>query len=222
MNTQLESMHAPKPFFLYLRLVATVMAMGMGLRLSAANGEPPALAALFNGQDFSGWVVPNPNLNWRVESGLLVGESEETLSGSLLWTEKVYGDFVLELEGRFSGAEIDTGVRIRFAPSLEMQIGVSRSLKVDMTGSILTDGFGHPTRYPESGRARNWSEHYRPGEWNTFRIEARGSTFTVWINGHRVSQYTDERHAQPSRIGLQFHDALKMKLEFRNIRLAEL
>jgi hypothetical protein len=186
-----------------------------------AEAAEPAFVSIFNGRDFTGWVVPDNNLNWRVEAGLLVGQSEETLSGSILWTEKAHGDFVLELEGRFQGDEIDTGVRIRLTPSLEMQIGVSRSLKVDMTGSILTDGLGHPTRYPEAGRAKDWRSHYRPGEWNTFRIAARGSTFTVWINGVQVSQYTDRRHAEPSRIGLQFHDALKMRLEFRNIRLAE-
>lgn len=183
----------------------------------------PALQPIFNGRDLAGWnVVPAPNLHWHVAQGVLVGESDPKLTGSMLWTDKSYRDFLLELEGRWTGEEIDTGVRIRKEPSLEMQVGVSRSLKIDMTGSFLTDGQGHPTRYPEAGRAKDWQRYYKPGEWNAYRIEARGTQFTIAINGHEVARYGEDRYAAPSPIGLQFHDTLKMRLEFRNIRLAEL
>ncbi|HEY0968663.1 MAG TPA: DUF1080 domain-containing protein [Opitutaceae bacterium] len=189
-----------------------------------AASPADALKPIFNGKDLTGWkLVPEANVHWRVENGVLIGESDEKRTGSYLWTEKSYKDFVLELDVRWHGApeDIDTGVSLR-KPSFQVQMGTSRSLGRDMTGSMLTDGVGHPTRYPEAGRAKDWEKYFRKGDWNTFRIEARGDTFKVWINGHLTTEYTDPKWAGAGPLGLQFHDAVKMKLEFRNIRLAEL
>ena len=200
-------------------LFAAIVAVGSFA--SSAMAEEPKFVPLFNGKDFTGWKLPEPNLNWSVREGVLVGNSEEKLRGSNLWTVKSYGNFILDIDVKCEGPEIDTGVDLR-TPSFQLQMGVSRSLKRDMTGSWLTDGKGDPTRYPESGRANDWEKYFKAGDWNTFRIEARGNTFTAWLNGHKISQYTSDRYAQPGPIGLQFHDTLKMKLGFRNIRIAEL
>jgi hypothetical protein len=205
--------------FVFLAVV-TVTSAQFGL----AAAPDPALKPIFNGKDLTGWnLVPETNVHWRVENGVLVGESDEKRTGSYLWTEKPYQDFVLELDVRWFGApeDIDTGVSLR-KPSFQVQMGTSRSLSRDMTGSMLTDGVGHPTRYPEAGRAKDWEKYFKKGDWNTFRIEARGNTFKVWINGQLTTEYTDPKWAGAGPLGLQFHDAVKMKLEFRNIRLAEL
>jgi hypothetical protein len=204
-----------------IRTTLIALAVFSATLYSHAASTEADLRPIFNGRDFSGWIVPSPNLNWHIQNGVLVGSSEEKLRGSYLRTKKEYGDFVLELDIRCHGDEIDTGVDLR-RPNFQLQIGVSRSLHRDMTGSWLTDGKGDPTRYPESGRAKDWQKYFKPNDWNTFRIEARGTTFTAWINGHQVSQYSSPRYAQPGPIGLQFHDGLAMKLEFRNLRLAEL
>jgi hypothetical protein len=191
--------------------------------LPLAIAAEPALAPIFNGRDLAGWSVggeASAASNWRVENGVLIGESNEKLQGSNLGTEKNYGDFVLEFEGRWTGAEIDTGVIIR-RPQIQFQIGVSRSMERDMTGSWCLPP-EDAVRYPEAGQAKDWTQHFKSGAWNTYRIEARGTTFSAWINGRRVSQYSDAKYAEPAPIRLQFHGGLKMKLEFRNIRLAEL
>ena len=60
------------------------------------------------------------------------------------------------------------------------------------------------------------------GEQRFARVEARGDTFTVSINGTPASRYTDAQHAAPGPIGVQIHAKLTMKVEFRNIRIAEL
>ena len=191
--------------------------------MCAMAGEP-VLKPIFNGRDLAGWSVgsegPSANLNWRVENGVIVGESNEKLVGSNLATEKSYGDFVLEFEGRWTGAEIDTGVIIRL-PQIQFQIGVSRSMARDMTGSWCLSP-DNPVRYPESGQAKDWEKHFKAGAWNTYRIEVRGAIFTAWINGHQVSRYSDSKYAAPAPLRLQFHGGLKMKLEFRKLRLAEL
>jgi hypothetical protein len=171
---------------------------------------------LFNGKDLTGWVVPQPNTQWRVERGVLVGESDEKLTGSMLWTEAKFGDFVFETDVRWEG-DPDSGVFMRI-PALQVQIGTSISQKRDLTGSFYIPKKG----YPEELQAKDAAKYLKRGDWNTLRIEAKGTTFTVSINGHPVSKLSDPQYAAPGPIGVQIHAKLKMKVEFRNIRVQPL
>ena len=177
----------------------------------------PASAAIFNGKDFTGWTAPTLSPFWRIEHGVLIGENDEALKGSMLWTEQSYGDLVMELEARWHG-EIDSGVMLR-KPNLQLQIGISRSQKRDLTGSFYIGG---KDPYPEAGQTTSLAKVLKPDDWNTFRLEARGTTFTVWMNGEKTVAYTDAKYAAPGPLGLQIHPNLKMKVEFRNVRVAAL
>jgi len=96
-----------------------------------------------------------------------------------------------------------------------LQMGVSRSLKRDLTCSFYTGG---QDKYPEAGQAKGFEKHFKPGDWNRYRLEAKGDTFTVWLNGNQVAQYTNAKYSGAAPIGVQIHGGLKMKVEFRNIR----
>jgi hypothetical protein len=196
----------------HARTVLAAVLASVGLALAAESG--PALQSVFNGSDLAGWRPPEPNLWWRVVDGILVGENDEKLKGSMLRTEADYGDVLIEADVRWSG-EIDSGIMLR-KPELQVQIGVSRSLKRDMTGSIYVG------KYPETGQAKQAGELLRVGDWNTLRIEARGPRFTVWLNGAKVVTYEDPKYAAPGPIGLQIHGGLPMKVEFRNLRAVAL
>jgi len=194
-------------------LITPMLAIAL---VSAAWAAEPKFEPIFNGKDLTGWQSTDMQSFWRVENGVLVGESIGTLKENYLRTEKSYGDFVLEFEVRWTG-EIDSGIDFR-KPNIQLQLGVSRSLKRDMSGSFYV---GKPG-YPEAGQAKNAAQLMHPeGQWNTFRLEAKGTTFTVWINGQQAAQYTDEKFDGAAPIGLQIHGGLKMKVEYRNLRLAE-
>lgn len=190
--------------------------------LSAADKTSVELKPIFTGTNLAGWKVPAPNPFWRVENGVLIGENDEKLKGHLLHTERAYTNFVIELEARWSG-EIDSGVMFR-EPELQVQFGISRSLKRDMTGAFYLAK--HPLNpkvgYPEAGQTTGIEKLFKPDDWNKFRIEAKGDTFTVWLNDKQISQYTETRYAGGAPLGLQVHPGLKMKVEFRNIRAAAL
>ena len=145
---------------------------------------------------------------------LLIGENDAEKKGSMLYTEKAYGDVILEGEVRFEG-EIDSGFMLR-KPEVQVQIGVSRSLKRDMTCSFYVGN------YPEEAQAKRAGELLKPGDWNRIRVRAKGDTFTVWLNGEQVSQYVSPKYADPAPIGLQIHGGLSMKVEFRDLRALEL
>jgi hypothetical protein len=174
---------------------------------------------LFNGKDLTGWKVPSPNPFWKVVDGVLVGENDSAKKGSMLYSEAEYKDFELEAEARWDG-EIDSGFMVRrkvgadkVPGDLQMQIGVSRSLKRDMTGSFYVGG------YPEAGQAKDGEKLLRKGDWNHFRLVVKGDTVTVFINGTRASEYTDARYPQAGPIGLQIHGGLAMKIEFRKMKI---
>ncbi|MDP3070566.1 MAG: DUF1080 domain-containing protein [Opitutaceae bacterium] len=179
------------------------------------------LKPIFNGKDLTGFKDAIGNKFWRVENGILICQNDEKLTGNYLETEKEYRDFVMEFDVRWKTETprgVDTGIDLR-KPRIQLQLGVSGSLKVDMSGSFYV---GKPG-YPEAGQAKEAKKLMKPeGEWNTFRLQAKGDTFTCWINGTKASEYTDPKFPGAASIGLQLHGNVKMKAEYRNIRLAEL
>jgi len=196
------------------KLLVAVTCLGLSPVLFAASD---ALPPIFNGRDLTGWKVPASNHIWQAAAGILTGQSDEQKSGSMLYTERSYSNFVFETEVRWSG-DCDSGVMFR-KPELQLQFGISRSLKVDMTCSFYTGG---KDAYPMAGRAKKLPNYFKPDAWNRVRLQVIGDTATVWLNGEQVSEYTNAKYAAPGPIGLQVHPGVQMKVEFQNLRLKAL
>lgn len=183
----------------------------------SCRAEEPKFQPLFNGKDLTNFKAADAKPFWRVEDGVLIGENDAAKKGSYLFTEKEYGDFVIEFDVRWKGVlprGADTGVEMR-KPKIQLQLGVSGSLKVDMSGSFYVGN------YPEAGQAKEAKTLMKPeGEWNTFRIQAKGDTFTCWINGKKASEYTDAKFSGAAPLGLQIHSGVEMKCEYRNVKIA--
>lgn len=205
------------------RLTPSLLAVALGLALAApAWSAEPKFTPLFNGKDLTHFKSEGAAAFWRVENGVLIGENDAALKGHYLWTQKEYGDFIIEFDVRWKSTSdrgVDTGLEMR-KPRLQLQLGVSGSLRVDMTGSFYTGG---KPAYPEAGQAKNAKQLMKPeGEWNTIRIQAKGTTFTCWINGVKASEYSDPKFSGAAPLGLQIHPNVAMKAEFRNVKIAEL
>jgi hypothetical protein len=186
--------------------------MAASQRLHAAD----EFESIFNGKDLTGWKVPADNPFWKVVDGNLVGTNDEKLTGAMLYTEASYKNFIVECDVRWTG-HVDTGVMVR-KPEIQMQLGISGSLKRDMSGSFYIPGGG----YPEAGQAKNAAKLMKENDWNTFRLQAKDNTFTVWINGQKEVEYTNEKYKDAAPIGLQIHPKVKMSADFRNIKVKKL
>jgi hypothetical protein len=207
-------------FNMKLRPLALTLFLALATALVCPADELK-FAPLFNGKDLAGFKADDSKAFWRVEDGVLIGENDAAKKGNYLWTEKEYRDFVIEFDVRWKGVPprgVDTGIEMR-NPKIQLQLGVSGSLKVDMSGSFYVGKAG----YPEAGQAKEAKTLMKPeGEWNHFRIQAKGDTFTCWINGKKASEYTDATFSGAAPLGLQIHPGVEMKCEYRNVKIAEL
>ncbi len=180
--------------------------------LAATLASHAGPGPVFNGETLDGWKVVGAEV-WVARDGVITGTSNDKKQGSILWTENEYGDFVFTCDFRFRG-RIDSGVFLRHEND-QIQIGVSGSLKRDMTASpYIASAKGYPVE------AKGVAELLKEGDWNTMKITAKGPAYTVQLNGREVMAYTSTTAKEKGPIGLQVHPGVAMTVEFRNITLA--
>jgi hypothetical protein len=200
-----------------LRSICTVVALLATSSLLRSADEQLKFVSIFNGTDLTGWknAGTGPNL-WRAENGVLIGESDQAQTGGTLHTEKSYKNFVLEFDVKYM-PPADSGIMMR-SPAIQMQIGTSHSQKIELTGSFYQGALG----YPDSATALNAWRYFLPGRWNTIRLDVRGAIYTVYINGQIVNHYSDDKHPDAGPISVQVHQQENMKIEFKNMKIADL
>ncbi len=173
---------------------------------------------IFNGSDLEQWNVPEDNMWWSIENGTLWAKSDPDKIGSILWTNKTYTDFVVQLDFKFGEGVVDTGIYMRGdnRKNVQVQIGISGSLKKDMTGAPYVPTLGYPVE------ASGVEALLDQKGWNTIRAKTVGNTYTVWLNGIEVMNYELENANLKGPIGLQLHPGNEMTVQFRNIMVNEL
>lgn len=172
---------------------------------------------IFNGENLNGWKVPqgNEKAGWyHAINNVLEIRSGPKKKGSVLWTEKEYANFEMVLEFRFIGGTIDSGIHLR--NSDQIQIGISGSLKRDMTCSPYIPGKGYPVE------AKNIQKLLKLKGWNQMKIRAVGPKYTVWLQGQEVMNYESGSAKKVGPIGIQLHGSRSMKIDFRNLSINEI
>ena len=177
----------------------------------------PKLNPIFNGKNLSGWEVPkgNDEAGWyKAVDGVLKIQSGPKKKGSILWTQKKYKNFLMQFDFRFGEGVVDSGVHVRNAD--QIQIGISGSLKRDMTCSPYIPGKGYPVE------AKNIKKLLKAKDWNTMRIQAIGKEYTVWLQGEKVMTYKSDSAIKEGPVGIQLHGSRDMGIDYRQLKLAEL
>ena len=189
----------------------------MSLILAGIFIESPAqkMKKIFNGKTLEGWVVPENNIWWSAGKGVLSVKNGPDRKGSILWTQQEYENFVVQADFRFGEGKVDSGIFLR-NDKQQIQIGISGSLKRDMTGSPYIPGKGYPVE------AEGVKDLLKTEGWNTMKVQAKGNVYTVWLNGKEVMTYTSENAIEKGPIGLQLHPKNVMAIDFRNIKVGEI
>ncbi len=175
---------------------------------------------LFDGKTLQGWQVKgkkNADEQWWVEDGQLVTENRGG-AGSNLWTKQSYTDYELQLKFKTLSKDYDTGVFLR-GPGHQVQIGISGSLKKDMTACIYAPA-DKRGGYP--GKTDLVSKINQVGQWNQLRIVLKGKRIQTFLNDQAMVDYESVNIRQSGPIGLQLHGGRQMKVLFQDIEIKEL
>jgi len=196
-------------------IATPLIAVILILATASCGSTAPESTPLFSGEDLSGWDTPKYPECWIAKDGVLTVINNAERKGENLTTTKSYRDFVCQVDFKFGAGTVDSGIFMRNDRE-QIQIGISGSLKRDMTASPYIPGKGYPVE------ASGVKELLKPEGWNTLRIRALGSTYTTWLNGREVMNYTSESAVEEGPIGIQLHGGREMTIHYRNITVTEL
>lgn len=194
--------------------------------------------SLFNGKNLDGWIQKNGTATYRVEGNTIVGKTNEGSPNSFLCTKDLYGDFELEFEVKVDN-ELNSGVQIRSQtaePKSGEEFGRVNGPQVEIestrNGASLAGyvyGEATPRGWLTPDADRKPHHHFKDGEWNKFRIIAKGPRIQTWINDEPIGDLVDEPIFQTHGkgfISLQVHGIAggtgPYEVAWRKIRLREL
>jgi len=182
---------------------------------------------LFDGKTLNGWKQLGGKATYEVKDGAIVGTTVAKTPNSFLATEKIYGDFILELELKVD-SKMNSGVQFRSNSNPEYLNGTVHGYQCEIdpsdrgwSGGIYDEsrrGWLYTTEiHPEAKKA------FKRDEWNKYRIEAIGNIIRTWINGQPVSYLVDDMTAT-GFIALQVHAIYAsmtpgMQVMWKNIRI---
>jgi hypothetical protein len=219
---------------LCITLAATATMAG---EYQAADGWKP----LFNGTDLKDFTIEDGKATYEVNDGVITGHTAVPSPNTFLATKQQYGDFELEFEVKVHD-KLNSGVQIRsrsrsedegkfkagrfYGPQVEIESSPGQS------GYIYGEATGRGWLSPEpqsDDKAVKAHSHLKNGEWNHYRIVAKGARIQTFINGHSVADLSDEEiyktHPR-GHIGLQVHSVKKqlhpMSVSWRKLYIREI
>ena len=174
---------------------------------------------LFDGKSLEGWECDPLEQagDWKAVDGELLGENPGE-HASILWTNRKFRDFEVELEYIALVDDYDTGIFIR-GLTHQVQIGISRSLQKDMTACIYAPE-DEQGSYP--GQTDKVTAIHKMGEWNHLKVIVTGLRIQTLLNDEPMVDYTGVVLEDEGPIGLQLHGGVHMSVKFRNVKVREL
>ena len=196
---------------------------------------------LFNGSDLKGWHVDIPEMDndpsvtsaFIVRDGLLVSLGNP--KGHLI-SDKVYQDYRLEVEYRFSAKPGNCGVLVHASAPRVLYGMFPKSMEVQMAHKnagdfwCIAEDIAVPNMEARRGPKAQWGgtkgkrrrilnltdDSEKPaGQWNTMVIECFGDEIMAWVNGDLVNHGTDCT-VRKGQIALQAEGS---EVEFRKVQL---
>ena len=215
-----------------LALQALILCGTCASATQGASGEDDGFVPLFNGRNLDGWVAVNgaPS-TWRAEDGMM---RTTGLPVSVLRTDRMYENFILEMEWRHQEEKGNAGLFVWSDPLPALGVPFTRAIEVQIMlgfetpnytsegdifsiwGATMTPDRPHPAGYqrclPSEARTRG------AGEWNHYRVTCIDGVISLEVNGGQVSGGYDVN----PRNGYICLEAEGSPADFRNLRIKEL
>ena len=217
---------------------------------SACVAQDGTTVDLFNGKDFDGWVQAGGAAKYRVEDGVIVGESVANTPNSFICTQKIYGDFILEYEYKCDsllnsgvqfrsnvyGIDIRSGDKGKVIPAGRVhgyQVEIDPNKPDRMWSAGIYDEGRRGWLFPglRGGDAAEFTKQgqtaYKPGEWNSVKVQCEGDHIRTWLNGVPRADFRDDETPK-GVIALQVHgvgknpEAVGKTVMWRKLKIQEL
>jgi len=192
---------------------------------AAVAADEEGFVCLPTDKDLGGMVTTG---NWSVDDEGVIslnprpGEKGWQRYSAYLWTDKKYGDFILDLEYKYPKGG-NSGVFVRAA---DRDNPVSQGIEVQILDSYgKKEPLGHHDHggvIRTTGPKKNMSKP--AGEWNRMIVTCRGYQMEVELNGEQIIDLDLSKSAVKDRplegyVGVQDHGG---PIQFRNLRIKEL
>jgi hypothetical protein len=188
--------------------------------VAAAATDDKGWISLFNGKDLTGWLHQGPitkNDSWEVRNGVMVNDLRPGKSGSNLFTDRQFRDFVLRAE--FQAPEgSNSGIFLRGRHEIQIT-GDYSERKLGTSGNGAIWNVKAPDVYASKPS----------GDWQTIEVTLVGNKVTVVLNGKKIHDdvvlKTATRGALDARLNAPGPIMLQGRLgsvNFRNLQIQEL
>ncbi|NOY36442.1 MAG: DUF1080 domain-containing protein [Chlorobi bacterium] len=183
-----------KRFLLGSMLFASVMFVGYaGINPDQSTGKQDTKGEwrqLFNGKDLTGWKHVGPGY-MTVENGLIRGHGG---MGLLYWTGEKLGNCTIRVVYKMRDENDNSGVFIRIPIKPReawMPVFYGYEVQIDNRPDLSNEDDYHYTGTLYS-LTKPLAKTGKPGpEWNTMEITLKGSRTIVYLNGVKVTDYTE-------------------------------
>ena len=233
-----------------LGLGALVLTADRGPAQTGSQADSEGFISLFDGKTLDGWEGLDGF--WSVKDGAITGEEDKHHPAPqtfLVYKPRHFADFELRFKYKFATPDGNSGVQFRSKMLIPKQLRVG-GYQADMDGKRgydgsvydeagvaggrgtmsqrgertvwAADGNKHVTKLPESGPELKNAIHVN--DWNDVVLTAQGPHITYTINGHLMTDLTDDspKALHDGILALQLHQGFVMTIQFKDIRIKPL
>jgi hypothetical protein len=173
---------------------------------------PDGFTSLLTGNTLAAWHVSRSSSHgstpdWHLENGTLIGRQQPPGKGGILLSNRRYRDVEVYLELR-PDYGCDGGLFFR-----SDEHGRAYQVMIDyLPGGNIGGVYGEGLDDVDATSSDEWRQYWKPDAWNILRarIEGVAPHIQVWLNDHRITDWTDTANHAPGgattgMIGLQVH-----------------
>lgn len=185
--------------------------------------------SLFDGKTLTGWKNP---YEW---GQIDIVDGEIHLTGEkkfFVVTEKTYGDFIFEGDILLPAGQANSGFMFRAHVEKNKVFGYQAEVDGDAnrkwSGGLYDEGrrmwFISPIKGNKESEAAfraRAGDAFKRNDWNTYRIECRGKSLKIFVNGVLTTDVEDDKDAS-GVIAIQHHGEKGQTYKFRNLKIQEL
>jgi len=195
-------------FLFGLKISLTVVIILLSIGCSDSQKDRTPWVSLFDGQTLNGWTVKGGHADYKIEEGNIVGTSVSNSPNTFLTSDKMYGDFILELDYKVDSS-MNSGIQIRSNSFPNYMDGRVHGYQIEIDPSDRAWSAGI---YDEARRGwlipladnQTAQKAFKQNDWNHYRIEAIRDTIKTWINDVPAAYLIDDKTAS-GFIALQVH-----------------